>query len=314
MKLYTLAAKADNNTDVWTTEQMYALGDTLADDEILASVGDKERFFRAVLETFIDREHGTCAFDTPAFARFVAFYENAVDTVTGNAGWFSEERGYVQGDTFVDALRDSSICLAEVTIDSAASYAAMKLIYGEDGFVFTGYPSADGSSPAWLSSELGLSVNTKSPVLRGSVTFIEYLLSDEVQTADRLTSLACPVTETAMTVQLSELYHFFYDTMIPVDETGKINIGWFAGLSTDEIPDGASPEGMAMNGTILVTLNESDITQLRTLFYNTPMLSDADYVLNEILNEEFSSYLGGGCSLEKLQENLQSRILIYIQE
>lgn len=314
MKLYTLAAKAENNTDVWTTEQMYALGDTLADDEILASVGDKERFFRAVLETFIDREHGTCAFDTPAFARFVAFYENAVDIVTGNAGWFSEERGYVQGDTFVDALRDSSICLAEVTIDSAASYAAMKLIYGEDGFVFTGYPSADGSSPAWLSSELDLSVNTKSPVLRGSVTFIEYLLSDAVQTADRLTALAFPVTETAINVQLSEIYHFFYDTMIPADNTGKINIGWFAGLTVDEIPDGVTPEEMAMSGTLLVTLDTEDIAKLRTLLYDTPMLSDADSVLNTILNEELSTYFGGGCSLEKLQKNLQSRISIYIQE
>ncbi len=314
MKLYTLAAKAENNTDAWTTERMYALGDTLADGEILASVSDRERFFRAVLETFIDREHSTCAFDTPAFARFVTFYENAVDTVTGNAGWFSEERGYVQGDTFVDALRDGSIRFAEVTIDSAASYAALKLIWGEDEVVFTGYPSEDGSAPAWLSSELDLSVSAKSSVLRGAVTFIEYLLSDAVQTADRLTDLAFPVTEPAITAQLSEIYHFFYDTMIPVDETGTINIGWFTGLTADEIPDGVTLEEMAMSGTLLVTLDEADIAKLRTLLYDTPILSDADSMMNAILNEEFSVYFGGGCTLEKLQENLQSRISIYIQE
>ncbi|MBQ7300733.1 MAG: hypothetical protein IJW77_12935 [Clostridia bacterium] len=314
MKLYTLAAKAENSTDAWTTAQMYALGDTLADGDILAAVDDRERFFRAVLETFMDREHGTCAFDTPAFARFVTFYENAVDTVSGIAGYFPEERGYVQGDMFVDALRGSSIRFTEVTVDSAASYAALKLIYGEDGFVFTGYPSEDGSSPAWLSSETDLSVCAKSPVLRGAVTFIEYLLSDAVQTADRLTSLAFPVTQTAMEMQLSEIYHFFYDTMIPVDETEKINIGWFAGLSAAEIPDGISPEDMVMPGTVLVTLTETDIDKLRTLLYDTPMLTDADSTLNAILNEELSAYFGGGCTFEKLQTNLQSRISIYLQE
>jgi len=314
MKLYTLVANTENNTNVWTTEQMYALGDTLADGEILAAVDDRERFFRAVLETFMDREHGTCAFDTPAFARFVTFYENAVDTVSGNAGYFPDERGYVQGDTFVDALRRGRIRFAEVAMDSAASYAALKLIYGEDGFVFSGYPSEDGSAPAWLSSGLDLSVSAKSSVLRGTIAFIEYLLSDAVQTADRLTSLAFPVTKTAMEKQLSVIYHFFYDTMFPVDETGKINNGWFAGLTAGEIPDGVTPEEMAMNGTLLVTLDEADIAKLRTLIYDTPMLSDMDSTLNTILQEELSAYFGGGCTLEKLQTNLQSRISIYLQE
>lgn len=314
MKLYTLAAKAENHTDAWTTEQMYALGDTLAAGEILAAVDDRERFFRAVLETFMDREQGTCAFDTPAFARFVTFYEDSADFVTGNAGYFPDERGYVQGDMFVDALRGSSIRFTEVTVDSAASYAALKLIYGEDGFVFTGYPSEDGSAPAWLSSELDLSVSAKSPVLRGAVAFIDYLLSDAVQTADRLTGLAFPVTKTAMEKQLSVIYHFFYDTMIPVDKTEKINIGWFAGLTADAIPADVTPEEMAMSGTLLVTLDEADIAKLHTLLYDTPMLTGADSTLNAILNEELSVYFGGGCTLETLQINLQSRISIYINE
>ena len=117
-----------------------------------------------------------------------------------------------------------------------------------------------------------------------------------------------------MEKQLSEIYHFFYDTMIPVDETEKINIGWFAGLSADEVPDGISAEDMVMPGTILVTLTETDIDKLHTMLYDTPMLTDADSTLNAILNEELSAYFGGGCTFEKLQTNLQSRISIYLQE
>lgn len=63
--------------------------------------------------------------------------------------------------------------------------------------------------------------------------------------------------------------------MIPVDETGKINVGWFTSLSDTEIPAGISAEEMTMPGTVPVTLTEDEIDVLRTLLYETPMQSRA---------------------------------------
>jgi len=315
MTLYPLAVREgifDTNKPL-SLGQFYALGEACGEGELLFSSHDTDRLFDAALYSFIDQEKGTCSFDSPEFAQFIRFLERADDIVSWEDGYFCEERNYIMGERFPEQLRGGNIRFAEVPLDSMASMAMLKLIYGE-AFSLVGYPSAGGESRVWLESDMDLSVNAKSPVLRGAVTFLEFLLSDAVQTSALLNELSFPVTPTAMESVLCDSYHFFYDTMIPVDETVKINTGWFAGLSEAELPVGTTAEDMAMPGTVLVTLTNHEIETLRMLFYETPMQSRTDTVLIAIMEEELSSYRAGVYTLEQMQKNLQSRVGIYLQE
>ncbi len=312
MTLYPLATGTETMQSL-TPEQFYALGEDCGVGERLYSSHDTERLFDAVLYSFIDRDAAACAFDSAEFARFVRFWEDADAILRFEDGYFCEERGYIMGDRFIEQLRGGTVRFAEVPLDSIETFAILKLIYGDD-FSLIGYPSASCEARMWLESDMDISVHAKSPVLRGAVTFLEFLLSDDVQTSDPLCALSFPVTASAMETVLCDIHHFFYDTMIPVDETGKINVGWFAGLSASEIPAGMTAGEMAMPGTVLVTLTEDDIDTLRTLFYETPMQSRADSVLSSIMEEELSAYRAGAYTLEQIQKNLQSRVSIYLQE
>ena len=315
MTLYPLAVREGifDTDKPLLLEQFYALGASCGEGELLYSSHDTDLLFDAVLYSFIDRKQGLCSFDSPEFAQFIRFLERADDIVSWEDGYFCEERNYIMGDHFPEQLRGGDICFAEVPLDSMASMAMLKLIYGE-AFSLVGYPSVSGESRVWMESDMDISVNAKSPVLRGAVTFLEFLLSDAVQTSALLKELSFPVTRTAMESVLCDSYHFFYDTMNPVDETGKINVGWFAGLSETELPAGIAADDMAMPGTVLVTLTENEIAELRTLVYDTPMQSRTDTVLSAIMEEELSSYRAGVYTLEQMQKNLQSRVGIYLQE
>ena len=312
MTLYPLAV-GEGDAPPLSLKQFYAIGESCGDGELLYSSHDTARLFDAVLYSFIDRDAATCSFDSAEFARFVRFLEDADALVSWEDGYFLAERNYIMGDRFIEQLRGGEIRFAEVPLDSMESLAMLKLIYGEN-VSLVGYPSASGDVRMWLESDLDLSVHAKSPVLRGAVTFLEFLLSDAVQTSDPLCALSFPVTASAMETVLLDIYHFFYDTMVPVDETGKIHVGWFASLSASEIPEGMTAEEMAVPGTASVTLTEDEIEGLRTLFYETPMQSRTDTVLSAILEEELSFYRAGAYTLEQTQKNLQSRVSIYLQE
>ncbi len=303
-----------DNDELLTLERFYALGEACGEGDVLYSARDTERLFDAVLYSFIDWEQGICLFDSSAFAQFVRFLDSSEDIVSWEDGYFCEERGYFMGDRFPVQLRGGDIRFAEVPLDSMAAMAMLKLIYG-DALSLVGYPTVGGGVSMWLESDMDISVNAKSPVLRGAVTFLEFLLSDGVQTSELLQSISLPVTASAMEVVFCDVYHFFYDTMIPVDETGKINVGWFASFSESEFPAGAAAEDMATTtGTMLVTLTEDDIGVLRRLFYETPMQCRTDTVLSAMMEEEFSAYRAGVYTLEQTQKNLQSRVGIYLQE
>ncbi|MBQ7298647.1 MAG: hypothetical protein IJW77_02285 [Clostridia bacterium] len=269
-----------------------------------------QRIYENSLYEFVDFENKTASFDSAEFCRFIE-YLKLVDEeyVHINAGGLnpSDICGYKMDTSFLrENLLGGKLRLLPVTFKNIGLYPALKRLYGdgEVPFYLCGYPSSEGRG-AHFSSNALLSVHAGSMVHGGCREFLEFLLSDRVQTSDKLINNALPVTLSGLSGAIDRYRYFYY-----------IREG-SAALSPVAISDVPldqflidSPDSY----NIEVVITEEDKAAMLDFFENCRMQAEGDAVIRQIVNEELSYWYGGAKTLEETTKIIQSRVWIYLNE
>ncbi len=304
-----------SDEDTLSLERVYALDSMARENGVRLSNAPQPDVLSAVaVPSFANYETGTCGFNTPEFASYVQFYESYLAQSHDDPRPFSHENGtyYISSPDLPAALRDDAFLLFETPFASMEAYAVLKLLYEEQGFTIHGYP-ARNSEVVYLQSELDFSINADTEVSLGAMTFLAFLLSDDIQESATLTDRFLPVTYSGIEGLLERRTYYFHRDRYE-------NLGEYLGSRISYLrPDAAayylnSPYKDEQEQLLTVTLTDDDIAALRRLFYTSETRSLVDTTMTRIIEEELSAYRAGAQTLERTQEILQSRLFIYINE
>jgi len=311
MQLSVLAFKdyiLDGETPLTLTEMYHLLEMSETEGIALFNSIYPDRLLAIAAPSFADFAAGTCAYDSDAFAQFIQFYEAANGyRMDDGAGLRFDGLEYYIDDLMLEQdLADDAFLALSVPLSSIHAYPSLKLLYGKWDFSLHGYP-ANGREIVYFQSNADLRINADSRVQRGAMTFLAYLLSDEIQTYDTLTAL--PVTCSAMEVLLqTDNYYYISDSFDAISADSY----FFTSLAVMNLDE--ETRMTFYPNAVTVTLTDADKTALRRLFYETEMQSLVDTTMSAIIEEELSAYRAGVRTLSETQRILQSRLYIYVNE
>ncbi|MBQ8577573.1 MAG: hypothetical protein IJ449_06370 [Clostridia bacterium] len=329
-----------------TWEAFYEIVDSLADGELLTTDSDAvERIYDNGIMDFFDRQAKTASYDSTAFRSMVRYTAAMGDLIDENAGYLTGQSdgtwGYTN-TTLPARIAGGGVKLVNVDMTRLDRLVSLKLLFGDDGFDWCGYPSNDGGG-AYIHPMLRMLVLSDTDVQAGCLAFLEYLLSDEWQCADSLMYL--PVTKRAVRKQLTDSRYWYmnaddYDAIgdpnavlqAPSmnlgrgDPVGYINLtpdyASAEPLDTDAYTDTFTYTDPATGETTVYTstayweivLTDAEIDEFLDFLDNCHMKSGTDTTVQTIVEEELSYWENGVRTLEETTKIIQSRVWIYLNE
>ncbi len=302
-----------------TLDEVYSLQTTARENGICLSNAASQSILRAIAApSFSDSETGECWYNTPEFASFIEFYET-YPTLTPDDDHrivYAYSDYYLQSPDIPSVLHDDGYLVVEMPFSSMRGYALLKQLYRDEGFSLHGYP-ADGDEIVYLQSELDFSINASSGVQYGALSFLAFLLSDDIQSSTTLTDTALPVTYSGCELLLEERTYYFDRDLYRIDDYFlgcRINCWLQESAEFYLNSESESLRNRLQEIAVSVTLTDDDIAALRRLFYTSETRSLVDTTMQQIIEEELSAYRAGAQTLERTQEILQSRLFIYVNE
>ncbi|MBQ8577429.1 MAG: hypothetical protein IJ449_05620 [Clostridia bacterium] len=304
--------------------------------DIAAAVGDGEALFStdvySALKTvgqydFIDFDTKTCSFDTEDFAQWMDFLLDV------RAGTYTDESLEViheiryESDftasqefalTSLDKIAGNtltapdSVKFTSCNLNSVESISAMLLNFKGRRINYCGYPSDDGTT-VLLSSDAMFSMSKTAPSPDGAAAFMQYLLSDGIQTCRRVEQFGLPVSRTAMESVFPVGYIYYR-----VGIKGRVvsEGSWYA-----DHPDALtlgyiySETSANYDGVFTSVYTREDDRDLFIRFLDRATVKTAaDATLATILDEEISYAEAGVRDAKETGRILQSRVNIYINE
>ncbi len=323
LSLLTANAYFVSDEDTLSLERVYALDKMARDNGVtLSNAPNPMTLLSIAVPSFADRSTGECRYNTPDFTSFLTFYESyyAAFLESENQHPFCRESSvpdyYLETPDFLDALRMDDFLLLETPFYSMQAYPILKLFYEEQEFSLHGYPT-DGGEVVSLQSELDFSINAASDVQYGAMSFLAFLLSDDIQSSEMMTDIALPVTYSGCERLLETRNYYFSKEFLA--SYGYNDYFYVAYMPTTAADYYLKNENEIIRNSfediaVTVTLTDDDIAALRRLFYTSETRSLVDTTMTRIIEEELSAYRAGAQTLERTQEILQSRLFIYINE
>ncbi len=281
---------------------------------------------------FLDAANGTCTFDSPEFETFLDFLIDVKAGVYTDTSlemihdYNCDADGYeyeLQDHEFVlmslDALaymKQNRVKFTEFSFTSVHSLSAMLLNFAGTQINYCGYPSDEGTTVV-LSSDALYSIATTAASPDGAAVFLQYLLSDEIQTSKKVSFFGLPVTRSAMEAvfPLGRIYYYpgvggkrrvLEEWLANYPEA--VQLGYLYNL---ENPD-AYDDYLGVFTSVMTT--EDDRDRFFRFLDRATVKTAADTTLAAIIDEEISFAEGGARSAAETGKILQSRVSIYLNE
>lgn len=309
----TLVAKkstVDNSTldGSLTLDQLYEIAGSLKDGEALFSDTIYSNLLCFASSDFVDYANETVSFDNAEFVRLLEFYSNIGSYTDTSLGRIDTSFGYHQvvGDTLVPAFDSGQLKFINLRMLNLDAYLIMKFMFGDD-ISLCGYPSNTGG--ALVEGYYSLAICESSELKDGAFEFIKFMLSDEVQTSGANTAEGIPVTVTALEqiLEYDEIY------VMPEEDrdfiTGELSTT-FVFYRLREVDENNPYTG----GLPHMTLTEADKEAILNFFNQPSSRLASDDQLWDIIDEEYSAYLGGSITVDEAASRIQNRASIYIAE
>ncbi len=324
-KAFLYACKSSLIDGPLTWDDMYDLGKELKasdpDDHMALTTVDFEIInIYNLIRPYVDYETKSSSFHSDEFHRQVRFKEEMMEQYVvkeygtfGNNGFDTGGRyGVIDNTEIISALEDGRVKLSYFPFLSLEGYASLKLFFGNTPFSLCGYPSHDSQRyNVNMSSAGSLAVFSDSANLGGCKAFLDFLLSDDMQTSEMLIQHALPVTRTALEKAIDQNRYFYYYER--PGEIGKsIEVGRVWLLDAQAVS--AQPDPLMSSTYKTVEITDEDKEQILSFFDNSISYNNPDEVINKILNEELSVYRAGVRSLEETTKIIDSRVWIYLNE
>lgn len=291
-----------------TLDRLYEIADSLEDGEALFSDTIYSNLLRFASSDFVDYANETVSFDNAEFVRLLEFYSDIGSYTDTSLGRIDTGFGYHQvvGDTLLPAFDEGRLKFINLRMLNLDAYLIMKFMFGDD-ISLCGYPSNTGG--ALVEGYYSLAICDRSELKDGAFEFIKFMLSDEVQTSGANTAEGIPVTVSALKQVLG------YDEIYVMPEedrdfiTGELSTT-FVFYRLREVDENNPYTG----GLPHMTLTEADKEAILNFFDQPSSRLTSDNKLWNIIDEEYSAYLGGSITVDEAAERIQNRASIYIAE
>jgi len=318
---YNTLAAADTNGGLssLTAETLLELAASLREGDLLFSDQVYDRLYPVLQSCFVDPAAGKCHFDTPEFRAFLEILQNREAYFSADASIFAEQYTQMLAYQFTDTMlmediRSDRVRLVHLPLYNYKALGAAKIAFGERPFSICGYPGVM-AVPQFVTS-LALPEAASCP--EGAKAFLEFLLSDAVQTSSRVVEHAFPVTGSAVDKLLETDWFIFALQFHEEEENGRLYTSAFVDAAEKSTrPDRELWELYAGNGSMQYTIVEytpSDKAMLRALLDSPGAGQINDPVLQEIIMEEISAWRSGDRTMEDTIRVLQSRAGTYLAE
>ncbi len=304
----TLVAKKSTLDGQLTLDRLYEIAGSLEDGEALFSDTIYSNLLCFASSDFVDYANETVSFNNAEFTRLLEFYSNIGSYTDTSLGRIDTSFGYHQvvGDTLVPAFDSGQLKFINLRMLNLDAYLIMKFMFGDD-ISLCGYPSNTGG--ALVEGYYSLAICERSELKDGAFEFIKFMLSDEVQTSGANTAEGIPVTVTALEqiLEYDEIY------VMPEEDrdfiTGELSTT-FVFYRLREVDENNPYTG----GLPHMTLTEADKEAILNFFDQPSSRLASDDQLWNIIDEEYSAYLGGSITVDEAAERIQNRASIYIAE
>lgn len=310
MQLKTLAAKSEmtGNSQSLTPEQLYGLADDMPDGASLFSDINREDILQTAMFDFVDFENKTCDFDSEGFIRLLNFTADI-------SGYTDTEKGkLIENDyispTLTGSLAGNSLYFLNLPINNINAFAIAKYCFGGESYALKGFPTESGNG-SMIHYDYTLGITEQSQKKQGAWDFIEFLLSDKIQTSEKLVSGDLPVTISAIE-KLMEYSHY-YMSVEPYSDDNIKNAGKFDIYvkSVDELPDDHPFVEIAQYH---ITLSDSERYEILNFFNKTVIKSRQNEKITEIVMDETGAFYAGDVSAGNAARYIQNRVYTYINE
>ncbi|MBQ7300398.1 MAG: extracellular solute-binding protein [Clostridia bacterium] len=305
-------------------DSVYAAAAALDEGEALYSMPYSYQLNRVLtvgLESFMDRESGSCNFDSDAFIEFLRFYDALEQYNNTELGYVYE--GGMAGSTIAYAgspdIVTNFVCghlrCLYLPVTKVNILYGLTETFRDVPFSFCGYPSNDGMR-SYLTGMGNMMITADTEHYDGALAFLQYLFTEEIQSSEGLSDYGMsPIMEHLETALAKSVY--VYDTrgyLSEIDSSGtpvyyRSCIGSFHPDDPMLAEFAARPDKY-----VIERFTEEETAHIRSLFYETEMQSMADQTVMSIINEELSYWQNGVKSLEETAKIIQSRVWIYLNE
>lgn len=286
----------------WTVEEFIRFADEtpgkyIVGDSYHVSIS-KAEFFSDITylcsENYIDRENGTCSFDSEDFIGLMQFanrfpQEIDIEQMEANSNNYWTD--------YYEACRDGEMLLCKYSLGNFESMRILEKVNYVSPVTFKGYPGVKGNGAVFDAyKELAIAENAANP--EGAWEFIKYFLTDDYQ--DRYAkndSSHFPVKVSAVekaAEEAKEMPYYENDDGIRIYERKT----YWNGLS--EVNIGVNTD--ADNKKIIDFIN------------STRNISRRDSGVNAIIGEEAAMYFDGKKSAEEVAKIIQNRVQNYLDE
>ncbi len=278
---------------------------------------------------FLDADEGTCTFDSPEFETFLDFLiavkggtytDESMEVIHDYE--FESARGSAARHEFVlmsldapDYMKQNRIKFTEFEFNSVYSLVAMFYQFKGQQINYCGYPSEEETT-VMMSSDMMYSISTTAASPAGAAAFLQYWLSDDIQTCEAVEGFGLPVTRSAME-QVFPLGRTYFR---PGKGGGRsVPSEWLANypeaVQLGYLYNPEYPEAYQYLGLFdMVMTTEDDRDRFFRFLDRATVKTADDTTLAEIIDEEISFAVGGARSAAETGRILQSRVSIYLNE
>ncbi|MBQ8402640.1 MAG: hypothetical protein IJX14_12010, partial [Clostridia bacterium] len=287
-----------------TTEELVRR--TTAGEVLFSDIYWLPEYFQTCMQSlFTDPGAGTCTFDSSQFREYLTFYSSLAASTDAEAGILEVSNFSGRMSTYTltepslpEKLRTDTIPFLLLPVATMDAFGYLELLYGGNGYSICGFPGV----PILVSHLESAAVLETGSSMEGAAAFLEYLVSDTVQTSSIITNSYIPVTAAGIEKELA--YNWRY-----------------CRITSDDV---LVTEYRTMEPKILnifeqrelreIAVTENARQQSRTLLEDDRAGKYADPTITEILQEEISAYLSGDRTMEDTVRVLQSRVGTYLAE
>jgi ABC-type glycerol-3-phosphate transport system substrate-binding protein len=271
----------------WTPAEALEYAKSLGEDKRLLQIMNPYwilRFFlNKGISCFVDYESGTADFNSSLFIEMLGYLKSL-----GGVNFDSENDK--------NLYREDKILLMDRRIDSLSEYLSYKYGFGNENINAIGYPRMSGGG-AEIEAHISYAITARSQNKAGAWEFIKYRLSDECQTA---AGIIQPVTVGAFNKNVEHdmnLYYYFRK------EGGSMH------------KESPLPDEEKKNYDTEIIPAEQDKKAFLDIINSADTVSGYDTRIWEIIDEEFSAYLGSDSrTAAETADIIQRRVSIYLSE
>jgi len=245
-------------------------------------------------ENYIDREKGTCSFDSADFIGLMEFanrfpQEIDIEQMEANSNNYWTD--------YYEACRGGEMLLCKYSLGNFESMRILEKVNYVSSVTFKGYPGAKGNGAVFGAyKELAIAENAANP--EGAWEFIKFFLTDDYQERyAKNDSSHFPVKVSAVesaAEKAKETQYYENENGVRILEQ---KIYW----------NGLSEVNIGVN-------TDTDNKKIIDFINSTRNISRCDSGVNAIIGEEAAAYFDGKKSAEEVAEIIQNRVQNYLDE